>query len=258
MRSTNSPRRMGEILEHLFRHWETQGQSSQSEGEHGLSGPRAFTIALSREAGTNGTAVAHDIGQRLGWQVYDYELLERIAQEMGLRTKLLESVDERRQNWLLEAFETLSSVPMNSDAAVFVSESAYVHNLIKTVLALGVHGQCVIVGRGAPFILPPATTLRVRLVAPVMDRILTVMSRSPDLSERQAAHEVRDTDRERNDFIRDHFMKDPEDVHNFDLVINVSRLNVADCADLIIDALHGLEPPATHEQTPALASIAND
>jgi hypothetical protein len=53
----------------------------------------------------------------LGWEVYDRELLEKVAQDIGLRTNLLESVDERRQSWLLEASEALLSEPGQNVAA---------------------------------------------------------------------------------------------------------------------------------------------
>src|SRR4051812_42253334 len=91
--------RESEALRVAERHWETkshhQGQATQ----------RAFTITLAREAGAPGTAVGNELGKRLNWPVYDQLLLARIAQEMGLRTQLLESVDERRKSWLLEVVE---------------------------------------------------------------------------------------------------------------------------------------------------------
>jgi cytidylate kinase len=192
---------------------------------------------VSREAGTLGTAVAREVGKRLGWQVHDHELLERIAQDMHVRTALIESVDERHQNSLLEAVEAFLAVPSGSEWQPLVCESSYVRHLVETVLALGVHGQCIIVGRGAAFILPAETTLRVRLVAPVKERIAT-LRRTLALSEKEAALRVRTLDRERNDFVRDHFLKDPADPTHYDLVLNAGRLSVAEEAGLIIDALH--------------------
>src|SRR5262249_41889981 len=87
---------LGPTLAHLSSQWSRHGVAGQK-------GAGPFTIALSRQAGTEGTAVAQEVGKRLGWQVYDHELLERIAQEMNVREALLESVDERRQSWLLES-----------------------------------------------------------------------------------------------------------------------------------------------------------
>jgi cytidylate kinase len=196
-----------------------------------------FTIALSREAGAGGTSVAREVGARLGWPVYDHELVERIAKEMKLRTQLLESVDERRRGWVQDAVESfLASIPS-------VSETAYVRRLVETVLSLGTHGECVLVGRGAVLLLPPAITLRVRLVAALEDRI-TVMSRDRGLSREDAARYVERTDRERRRFIQDHFGKDPTDAQHYDLVLNYSRFTAAECADFIVEALRRLEAHA--------------
>ena len=82
-------------MEHLCRDWAAQRQAAATRRDRRPRTPPAFTITLSREAGTLATSVAQEVGRRLGWQVYDHELLERIAQEMHVRTALLDSVDER-------------------------------------------------------------------------------------------------------------------------------------------------------------------
>ena len=220
--------RVGGTLEHLCQHWAERRRSEAAHSE--LSdGPRAMTIALSREAGVLGTGVARELGGLLGWAVYDHELLERVAQDLGVRTKLLESVDERRVGWLTETFESVLGVP-------HVSESAYVHGLVKTILALGAHGECIIVGRGAAFILPAHHTLRVRLIAPLDHRVVALSSRL-NVSEAEANARLAVMDRERKDFVQEHLFKDPTDPHNYDLVINFSRFGVAGCAQLIALAL---------------------
>src|SRR5262249_30904626 len=147
-----------------------------------------------------------------------------------------ESVDERHQSWLLESVEAFLAAPEKSEWEPFVSESAYVRHLVETVFALGVHGECVIVGRGAAFILPAESTLRVRLAAPVKERIAT-LSRNLGLPEKEAVRRVRTIDRERIDFVQNHFLKDPADPRHYDLVLNAGRLPVAAEAGLIIETL---------------------
>ncbi len=191
------------------------------------------SVTLMREAGTPGTSIAHEVGTRLGWQVYDYELLERIANELGLRLSLLESVDERQKGWLTECLEAFGSKP-------HLSESTYVRHLIQTVLSLGALGRCVIVGRGSAFILPGAQTLRVRLVGDLQDRIALVAQRR-GLSREEAARWVEQTERERERFSRDHFRKDISNPHHYDLMLNSSRWSVSECADLIVDAVRRRE-----------------
>ncbi len=229
---------MSELVERACRHWEAQRQLAVSRRDLSARATETFTIAVSREAGTLGTAVAEEVGRLLGWPVYDHELLERIAQDMGLRANLLNSVDERQQSWILEAAAAFLSAPENGDWGHLVTESDFVHHLVKVVLALGVHGECVIVGRGAAFILPADTTLRVRLVGPVRERVAAV-SRELGISERSAARRVRIIDRERADFVQDHFLKDPNEPRNYDLVLNVPRLTPAVSARVIVETLRG-------------------
>ena len=221
-----------ELVEKACQHWEARRRAAAAQPHIEPTIPHAFSIALSREAGTPATAVAQEVGRLLGWQVYDRELLEKIAQDMGLRSNLLESVDERRQNWLAEALQGLMSVS-------FASQSGFVHHLVKTVLALGTHGECVIVGRGAAFILPPATTLRVNLVGSVQERV-AAWGQTLGISEQKAAEQVRTLDRARADFLQSHFLKTPTDPCNFDLVLNAPRLSVVQLAELIAEALRRL------------------
>jgi cytidylate kinase len=227
-------------VERARRNWQTRQQAGAGQTRPESPAPRPFSIALSREAGTQGSAVAKEVGRLLGWQVYDRELLEKIAHDMDLRTSLLQSVDERQQSWMLEVAEAFLSAPEKGDWGLLVDESGFVQHLIKTVLALGVHGECVIVGRGAAFILPPETTLRVRLVGPIPERI-AAWSRQYGISEKAAAQQVRTLDRQRTDFVQDHFRKDSTDPRNYDLVLNTPRLSVARSAEVIVDTLHRLE-----------------
>jgi cytidylate kinase len=241
---------LNHLVERAFQQWEARRRtgSTSTPGEVVSPSPPAFTIALEREAGTGGTAVAKAIGDRLGWLVYDQELLERIAQEMGVRTALLKSVDERIQSWLLETVEAFLSFPAKSEWDPLVSESGYIRQLITTVLALGQHGECVIVGRGAAFILPAKTTLRVRLVAPVAERI-ALLSRQRGLSRQEATREVRKLDRERTTFIRNTFLKDPSDPLHYDQILNAARFSVEGCAEAIIGALRSRQTLETATRT---------
>jgi len=199
-------------------------RSPASEGHS-----RPFSIAISREAGTRGPAVALAVSERLGWKVYDHELLELVARDLKVRVKLLEVVDERHITWLQECVEAFAAVPA-------VREGKYVRHLIEILLSLATRGRCVIVGRGSPFVLPPATTLRVRLVAPLEDRI-AVVSRERKLSRNEAARFVEVTDRDRARFVKMHFQRDSSSTRHYDLVLNTAQFSIDQCADLIVDAM---------------------
>ena len=219
--------RSSEALMRAMGHWAGQRQAA-GPGR----APAGLTIAISREIGARGTSVGRAVGERLGWPVYDHELLELIAREQNLRVSLLESVDERRTSWIEECMEAFAAIPA-------VSGSAYARYLTETMLSLAAHGACVIVGRGAAQVLPAASTLRVRLVAPLEDRIAW-MSREHGLPRDEAGRRVAEVERDRVGFIRTHFQKDPTEPTGYDLLLNSSRLSVADCAELVVTALHRL------------------
>ena len=195
--------------------------------------PPAFSIALSRLTGALGTSIARAVGERLGWKVYDHELLEQIAHDMNVRVSLLEGIESKQVSWIEEMMEAFATAPS-------VNEMSYLNHLVGTVLSLGARGQCVFVGRGAAYILPPARTLRVQLTAPLDFRI-SVISRERGLSREEAKEVVEKTDRRRAHFIRDNFLADMRDPTRYDLILNVARFSVGSCAEQIIEALRRLE-----------------
>jgi len=210
---------LAQNLEGITRQWERPRQSAKTR----------FTIALAREAGADAAAVAHELAKRLSWTVYDRELLEVIAQDLGLQTSLLESVDEKQVGWFLDSFQAFLAVPR-------IDESAFIQHLIKTLAMLASRGECIIVGRGAAQLLPTDTTLRVRLVAPFADRIVAFSKRF-QIDREEAERRIKRLEQERAEFVRRHFLKDPTDPANYDLVLNVSRLTPAKCAEVICGAL---------------------
>ena len=126
--------------------------------------PRLLSIAVSREAGVDAGAIAGMSGNtRLGWSVWDHELVAAVAQELHASTDELRSIDETHINWLQESFEMMMHLHT-------VTQHAFVHQLVKTVTELAERGGCIFVGRGVAHYLPAETTLRVRLVAPLASR----------------------------------------------------------------------------------------
>jgi cytidylate kinase len=189
-----------------------------------------FTITLSREAGTEAAEIAREVGPTLAWAVYDHALLERIALDTGVRINLLEGVDEHHRTWFKEAIDGMFGVPA-------VSEPAYVHHLVRTVLTLGSRGECVIVGRGAAFILPACSTFRVRLVAPIEHRIATLSQRL-GIGQADAGKKIVALDTERVALVRDYFRRDSRDPIGYDLVLNTARFSVVECAEFIVAGLN--------------------
>ena len=185
-------------------------------------------MALSREAGSRGGSIGRRLARKLGWQVYDQELLEYISQEGTFRQEVLDNLLPAASVWVEEQFQRLLKEQN-------LSRNPTILELARMVLSLGAQGEVILLGRGAGCILPPASTLHVRVVAPLEDRI-AYMSQWLRLTEAEAAEQVRKRDHRRGDFINTHFHRKPSDVHQYDLVLNSSSLGEDACAELIVQA----------------------
>jgi cytidylate kinase len=68
-----------------------------------------------------------------------------------------------------------------------------------------------------------------------------MMRQRYNLSAKEAEQKVDYTDRDRSQFVQQHFNRNANDPANYDLVLNSARFSLADCAELIITGLRALE-----------------
>jgi hypothetical protein len=218
---TTAPEGLGETPRHGF-----QGDRAPAPQRERM--PAALTVAISREAGSRGSSIAGRAGAKLGWQIYNQELLEYIAQEGAFHQGIVENNTPATARWAEDQLQRLLREQNLSQHPALIA-------LARIVLTLGAQGEVVLVGRGAGCILPPKSTLHVRIVAPLADRI-AYMSQWLRLTPEQAAEQVRVRDSRRAEFIATHFHRQAGDVHQYDLVLNSSLLGEEQCAELIAQA----------------------
>lgn len=190
--------------------------------------PAGLTIAITREAGSRGGSIAKRAGEKLGWEVYSQEMLEYGAQNPALRQDLLDKLSPAAHVWIDENYKKLL------EEGEF-SRQANILDLALLALTLSAQGNVILLGRGAGFLLPSRSTLHVRLVAPLEDRV-AYMSQWLRLTVEEAAEQVRKRDHRRTDFLATHFHRKPNDVHLYDMVLNTSLLGEERCAEVIAAA----------------------
>jgi cytidylate kinase len=197
---------------------------------------RFRNVAVSREAGAGGGAIARLVATKLGWRVYDHELLEAIAHRMDRPADEVRALDELApsvvQDWLL---------PLREEH--YAPQEAYLDHLAKLVEAIGRAGESIVVGRGAGYLLPRSETLLVLVVAPLKARAARLAERM-GVSPRTARRAARDLDRRRAQFVRTMYRVDPNDPHNYDLVLDSDSLGLPMAAELIVRAVELGRPSA--------------
>src|SRR5207244_11260147 len=93
--------------------------------------PAGLTVAVSREAGARGGSIGRRVGRKLGWQVYDQELLEYMAQDPTVIQGMKDTLKPDALTWVEGHLERL----LRSES---VSLHPSVVNLSRVILALGV------------------------------------------------------------------------------------------------------------------------
>lgn len=201
--------------------------------------PRGLTVAISREAGSRGGTIAKMVGEHLGWQLFDQEMLNFLSADETARTELLADVPASARSW--------------ADSRLAGAETRLDPQLLETArltLALAARGDAVIVGRGAGFLLPIDTTVHVRIVAPWEQRV-GYMAQWLRLPRDEAAAEIRTRDEKRAALLDALTGRDPADPLGYDLVLNSARLGLEPCGDMIVHAVRSKQLLAAEPADPA-------
>jgi cytidylate kinase len=186
-------------------------------------------VTISRQPGSNGRKVAKLLGDELGLQLFGSVIIDQVAQNAQISRQAVESLDERGHGFVENL---LASLPGSGG----LTDLEYIEHLAKILLTIHQHGDAVILGRGANFVVPPARSLRVRFVAPLALRIANVMEEF-EVDEDEARRRIKTVASDRRRFVRLYFDEDIDDPGGYDLVINDARVSPARAVAIIAAAL---------------------
>jgi cytidylate kinase len=180
-------------------------------------------ITVEREYGSGGAVIARRLAAHLGWKHWDEEITEEIARVANVDQMSAKRCDERVDSVLYRLFSVYArgsyerALPIG-DSRVFDTDRMFA-TLEKVVEDVASRGNCVIVGRGSPYILrnrPDA--FHVFVYAPDDEKVRRL--KSIGQSEKEALHLVGEIDRERASFIRHYFGKEWPYRPLYNLMIN--------------------------------------
>ncbi len=221
---------VGQIVERQMNQWEmARNMKTRVSGiAHQASGAHVDYITVSRSTGSDGEDVVIKLAAQMGWQIYDKEILNYMAEDMDVHVKALESVDERTISWINDWL-----VPFfTSKTSAHVEQLSYYKHLGKVLLIIARHGKAIIVGRAAGQILPRERGLRVRITAPFNLRCERYAEKN-NINIEQARMIIREADDSQRRFVRDFAGIDIDDPHQYDLVCNTEKMSSESVAKLI-------------------------
>lgn len=205
-------------------------------------------ITISRQSGSEGNQIARVLCEELDYSIFEKPMMMQLAAQLKA-----EATDET--DHLPKARSLLERILSPFDAALQTGHEVHkeisfdenslpsVDQISALIMAAYHHDKVVIVGRGSQVVLAnQPDVLHVRIIAPLEKRIQTWMARDK-LTYKDAEKKVHERDKSHVDFVKNFFDEDIRDPELYDLVINTGKLSIMDAAELIIQALHHVEPP---------------
>lgn len=223
-----------QLIERQMLLWQAR-RRAERERPVAEEGPRFRYITIGRGDGTLGDEIARELANRLGWHVFDKEIVNYIAENSHVRESLVRQLDERSQGLITDTILRLLRMP---EWASFGSDE-YHEALLKTLAYISAQGAAVLVGRGANFALrSEGAGLHIRAVASEEVR-LQRLSQSWHVSPELARRCMVAGDEGRRDYVRHYFKQDVDDVRFYDIVFNTDFLTAENVADSVLGMLNG-------------------
>ena len=188
-------------------------------------------ITIGRQFGSGGREIGKKIARELEIPYYDKELLAVAAKESGLALDFLQDMDEKHPHSLLYSL-CVGRGNCNISVERMASKAQR-----EAVLHVAGQGSCVIVGRGADYILRNETRLFRVFVSAGMDfRIQRVVKRD-GITEDEARDRIRSMDKARSAYYNFNTEQKWGAAQNYDLCLNVSQWGTDGSVELILRAL---------------------
>lgn len=182
-------------------------------------------ITITREFGSGGRTIARQLAEKLGYDYYDYNLVQKIAKESGLAESYIEEHGEDANS------ESSLSFAWNNWGGS-MSDQLYVVQR-NTIMDLAEKGKCVIVGRCSDYILREREdTFHVFIHADPkfrQNRIVNVYGETDESIEKRVAKK----DKRRIAYYKYYTDRKWGQANNYHICLNSGLLGIDECVRVI-------------------------
>jgi CMP/dCMP kinase len=197
-------------------------------------------VTIARAYGSGGAEIGRRAAEKLGWELVDKQIIERVAAMGKIDRNWAAEADEQAEAW----WERVLSSFRHGGPEAYVGEvtdgevdrDSLQQFTARVVEEAGKTGNCVIVGRSSQCVLHnESQVLHVLVYAPLEEKLERMKHRhphEPDLREL-----VRRMDAERLRYAQEYFSRNTRERGLYHLCLN-STLGLDACAELIVYAIH--------------------
>lgn len=207
----------------------------------------AFPVAKSiliieREYGCGAAEVAEKAARRLGWRLFDRELTTEIARMARVDPAECARHEERVDSWLYRLGKMFwrgsYEQTLSLDGPEVLDADRMMVLFQRVILKAAEAGQCVIVGRGAPYFLRNRPdTFCAFLYAPRHFKLRRLQAQLGDTA--KADQMVDSVDQGRAEFIRHYFGREWPVRHLYHMMVN-TIIGLEPTVDLILNTMNNV------------------
>ncbi|MGN0451512.1 MAG: AAA family ATPase [Acutalibacteraceae bacterium] len=191
-------------------------------------------ITISRQFGSGGRTVGRMLAERLGIPFYDKELVKHVADETGLDSAFIEENGEFSPSKSIFSFAMSQGIPCMQNG---LSMSDFIFCIQRQVILKLSEQPCVIVGRGADYILRDRDDcFNVFIHADMQSRAERIV-RLYGESEKKPEQRLADKDKKRKIYYKHYTDREWGDAKNYDMCLNSGKIGIEKCVELILDAI---------------------
>ena len=202
-----------------------------------------MVITVSKQAGS-GEAFCGSLAKHLGYRLINKEMVAYAAALSGISESQADQFDDvnysRVSNWMANIIDLSLFKKANAktefkpyDTVTSVTADSFNETVSKIFYMLAQEGNCIVVGRGGNFILKDhPNALHLRLVAPLKFRLSNVIEEQ-GLSEKEAEKFIRETDENKEKYIRKYYRADIAEPTAYHFTLNIGRYSAEDACTLI-------------------------
>ena len=195
-------------------------------------------ITISREFGSGGRTIGHQVAEALGIPFYDKELVEQVALESGFAPKFVEEHGEHSPGSSIFSYAFApQGVPgvMNG-----LSTADFLWNIqCNVILQLAEKGPCVIVGRNADYILKDRPDCLHAFIHANMDARAERIVRLYGESEKSPQTRLNEKDKRRKVNYQHYTGRTWGQAQNYDICLDSSILGIETCTDILVKLMRG-------------------
>ncbi len=199
-------------------------------------------LTISRQFGAGGLTLGKRVAKRLGYTLYDNEIIQMVAQKAKVSPHWVESMEKEAGGKIERLISGLVSKSffdrILDDTHGYIDEEIYVDLLHKIIRKVAEQGNAVILGRGSQFILKDVSeAFHIMLVADREYRIKFIEEKY-ELFTKHAVQTIDREDKRRINLYHKFEKKDYDSWVHYHVVLNMSRVDLDVAARLVCELVH--------------------